>query len=107
MLINPIALRKAKIVCNFGLPECSRVKEGHLLARRTRKSYCTTPDVGVGIGIGVGGGSGVRKKLNVMGKALSGELSCPDDRSCSDQYHINITLHIQVTRNPLFPIVLN
>ena len=25
-LINPIALRKAKIVCNFGLSECSRVK---------------------------------------------------------------------------------
>ena len=87
MLINPIALRKAKIVCNFGLPECSRGKEGHLLARRTRKSYCTTPDVGVGIGIGVGGCGGVSKKLNVkgiyvMGKALSGELSCPYDRSC-------------------------
>ena len=25
--INPIALRKAKIVCKFGLSECSRVKE--------------------------------------------------------------------------------
>ena len=24
--INPIALRKAKIVCNFGLSECNRVK---------------------------------------------------------------------------------
>ena len=24
--LNPIALRKAKIVCNFGLTECSRVK---------------------------------------------------------------------------------
>ena len=23
---DPIALRKAKIVCNFGLPECNRVK---------------------------------------------------------------------------------
>ena len=23
--INPIALRKAKIVCNFGLSECNRV----------------------------------------------------------------------------------
>ena len=23
---NPIALRKAKIVCNFGLSECNRVK---------------------------------------------------------------------------------
>ena len=25
--INPIALRKAKIVCNFGLSECSRVNQ--------------------------------------------------------------------------------
>ena len=25
--INPIALRKAKIVCNFGISECNRVKE--------------------------------------------------------------------------------
>ena len=24
--INPIAFRQAKIVCNFGLSECSRVK---------------------------------------------------------------------------------
>ena len=24
--VNPIALRKAKIVCNFGLSECNRVK---------------------------------------------------------------------------------
>ena len=42
-----------------------------------RKSYCITPGVGVG----------VSKKFNikvfyVMGKALSGELSCPCDRSC-------------------------
>ena len=28
---NPIALRKAKIVHNFGLPECSRVKGMNLL----------------------------------------------------------------------------
>ena len=39
--------------------------------------------MGVGVGIGVG----VSKKFNVkvfyvMGKALSGELSCPCDRSC-------------------------
>ena len=27
--INYIALRKAKIVCNFGLSECNRVKKGH------------------------------------------------------------------------------
>ena len=26
MLLNPIALRKAKIVYNFGLSKCSRVK---------------------------------------------------------------------------------
>ena len=26
--INPIALKKAKIVYNFGLPECNRVKKG-------------------------------------------------------------------------------
>ena len=45
-----------------------------------RKSYCTTPGVGVGVG---GGGSrsgvGMDKMLKffkVMGKALSGELSC-------------------------------
>ena len=25
--INPIALRKAKIVCNFGFSECNRVNE--------------------------------------------------------------------------------
>ena len=25
--LNPIALRKAKIVCNFGLSGCNRVKE--------------------------------------------------------------------------------
>ena len=25
-LFSPIALRKAKIVCNFGLSECNRVK---------------------------------------------------------------------------------
>ena len=47
------------------------------------KSCCTTP----GIGVGVGGGVGISKKFNVkvfyvMGKALSGELSCPCDRSC-------------------------
>ena len=27
LLFNPIALRKAKIVCNFGLSECNRVKK--------------------------------------------------------------------------------
>ena len=47
------------------------------------KSYCTTP----GVGVGIGGVVGVSKKFNVkvfyvMGKALSGELPCPCDRSC-------------------------
>ena len=51
----------------------------------SRNSYCTTP--GVGVGVGVGGGVGVSKKFEVkffyvMGNALSGELSCPCDRSC-------------------------
>ena len=44
-----------------------------------RKSYCTNP--------GGGGGGGVSKKFNVkvfyvMGKVLSGVLSCPCDKSC-------------------------
>ena len=26
LTLNPIALRKAKIVCNFGISECNRVK---------------------------------------------------------------------------------
>ena len=26
LFLNPVALRKTKIVCNFGLSECSRVK---------------------------------------------------------------------------------
>ena len=35
-LVNPIALRKAKIVCNFGLSECNRVKvNGTLLGKAT------------------------------------------------------------------------
>ena len=43
--------------------------------------------VGVGVGIGVGVGVSKMLKLHVkvfyvMGKALSGELSCPCDRSC-------------------------
>ena len=25
--LNPVALRKAKIACNFGLSECNRVKQ--------------------------------------------------------------------------------
>ena len=54
---------------------------------KSRKSYCTTPGVGVGVSVGGGGGFGVSKKVSVkvfyvMGKALSGELSCPCDMSC-------------------------
>ena len=30
ILINPIALRKTKIVYNFGLSECNRVKKGDI-----------------------------------------------------------------------------
>ena len=49
---------------------------------KSRKSYCTTPGVGVGIGVGVSKKFKV-KVFYVMGKALSGELSCPCDRSNS------------------------
>ena len=31
MYINPTALRKAKIVYNFGLSECTRVKVGKIM----------------------------------------------------------------------------
>ena len=68
-------------------------EEKQYRSSKSRKSYCTTPGVGVGVGVGVsvggdGGGVGVSKQYNVkvfyvMGKALSGELSCPCDRSCS------------------------
>ena len=59
---------------------------------KSRKSYCTTPGVGVDVG-GGGGGGGVSKKFNVkvfyvMGKALSGELSCPCDRSCFAHFSV-------------------
>ena len=61
------------------------VKIFQLAGTKSRKSYCTTP--GVGVGVGVGGGVGVSKKFHVkvfyvLGRALSGELSCPCDRSC-------------------------
>ena len=48
---------------------------------KSRKSSCTTPSVGVGVGVGVSKKFNV-KVFYVMGKALSGELSCPCDRSC-------------------------
>ena len=48
-----------------------------------RKSYCTTPSVGGGGSIDVGNANGISKMLKfyvevfyVMGKALSGKLSC-------------------------------
>ena len=40
-LVNPIALRKAKTVCNFGLSECSGVNQGcnsHFLLRDGRST---------------------------------------------------------------------
>ena len=66
-----------------------------------RKSYCTSPgiSVDVGIGIGVGGGIGISKMLKfyvkvfyVMGKALSGKLSCPCDKFCCNKkyWHISV-----------------
>ena len=49
-----------------------------------------------GVSVGVSVGSGVSKKFNVkvfyvMGKALSGELSCPCDRSCLFMEHNSAT----------------
>ena len=41
---NPFALRKAKIVYNFGLSECSRVKWKNLLPKETSVKY--TPHSG-------------------------------------------------------------
>ena len=34
MQVNPIALRKANIVCNFGLSECNRVNITLFLEKR-------------------------------------------------------------------------
>ena len=79
-VIKPYFLRKIKV----------KKLKWHLLHfylawTKYRKSYYTTP----GVGVGVGGGGGVSKMLKfiresfyLMGKALSGELSCPCDRSC-------------------------
>ena len=36
---NPIALRKAKIVCNFGLSECNRVKGSPVKEKRVHMSH--------------------------------------------------------------------
>ena len=35
-VFNPIALRKAKIVCNFGLSECRRVKLVTFISHNSR-----------------------------------------------------------------------
>ena len=50
-------------------------------------------------GVGIGGGIGVSKMLKfkffyVMGKALSGELSCPCDRSCFVWFQNYFCMHI-------------
>ena len=37
--INPIALRKAKIMYSFGLSECKRVKQNHVQLSRVLISY--------------------------------------------------------------------
>ena len=42
LLINPIALRKAKIVCNFGLSECNRVKISWFSSYRSSLLVCHT-----------------------------------------------------------------
>ena len=60
---------------------------------KIQKSYCTTP--GVGVGVGIDGSVGVDKMLKfyvkvfyVMGKALSGELSCTrTGLSCFSIFH--------------------
>ena len=56
---------------------------------KSRKCFCSTPGVGVDTGGSFGDGGSVSKMLKfyvkvfyVMGKVLSGELSCPCDRSC-------------------------
>ena len=64
---------------------------------KSRKSYCTTPSIGVGVG------GGVSKKFSVkdfylMGKALSGELSCPCDRSCFILLHMAEFQPVSVVR---------
>ena len=38
LLLNPIALRKAKIVCNFGLAECNRIKMNKYTFRGSKSS---------------------------------------------------------------------
>ena len=65
-------------------------------------SYYTTP----GVGGGVGGDGGVSKCLSfyikvfyVMSKALSGELSCPCDRSCWYLF-LNIDMYLLINTSP-------
>ena len=47
------------------------------------KTFLHSKGLIVGVGVGVSKKSHV-KVFYVMGKALSGELSCPCDRSCSE-----------------------
>ena len=42
--LNPIALRKAKIVCNFGLSECNRVKVLSSASHTHRVTVTERPD---------------------------------------------------------------
>ena len=37
---NTIALRKAKIAYNFGLPECNRVNHGRIRQQKERDGLC-------------------------------------------------------------------
>ena len=53
---------------------------------KSRKSYCTTPALALASVLALA--AAAAKSLTfmffyVMGKALSGEVSCPCDRSCS------------------------
>ena len=62
--INAIALRKAKIVYNFGLPECNRVKASWSLCCVHSKKNTNYKDRGWGVGGRGGGGGGLAVKVN-------------------------------------------
>ena len=79
MVNKPSVVKPLKFYCIY---KDTRIV---FLARldEVQEECCTTP----GVGVSVGGGVGVSKKFNVkvfyvMGKALSGKLSCLCDRSC-------------------------
>ena len=89
--INYYTIKALKLkICNSANPVYSSMACHCMPLRfwlawtKSRKSYCTTPSVGISVGVGVGV---VSKKFNVkvfyvMGKALSDEQSYPCDRSC-------------------------